>query len=124
MRNSFSRSLALLLLWLCFSSPLVAQPVTSEELVTELTTILTLLETARSESQTAQEASSRALEIAETLQSEQVPLLQRQQDALRISFDDYAKAVRQEIRSLRLRLYLASGIAVVVSVAAIVAAFQ
>lgn len=104
-------------MWLCFSFSAVAQPVTSEELVSELTTILTLLETAQSEYKTA------SIELRQ-LQSEEIPLLLRQQAALRTSFDDYKKAVRQEIRDLRLRLYLASGIAVVISVAAIVSAFH
>jgi len=124
MRNSFSR-LPVLALWLlCCSLPAVAQPVTSEELVNELTTILMLLETAQSEYETAStERATLRTELTQ-LQTEEMPRLLQQQADLRSSFDDYAQAVRQETRNLRLRLYLASGIAVVISVAAIVAAFH
>ena len=121
-RSSWSsRSSALLLLWLCCTFSAGAQAVTPGELVAELTTILTLLQTAQSEYATvSSELQTLRIELA-TLQSEEIPRLERQLSDLRISFGDYKRTVSREVDRLRMQLYITAGVAVVATVTALLA---
>ena len=114
-RSSWSsRSSALLLLWLCCTFSAGAQAVTPGELVAELTTILTLL-------QTAQSAYDQVSIELQTLRSEEIPRLERQLSDLRISFADYRQTVSREADRLRMQLYITAGVAVVATVTALLA---
>ena len=100
---------ALLCVWLCCTYSAAAQPVTTAELVSELQTISTLLETARSEYATV---SSRL----EKLENEEIPHWVRQHNDLRTSFADYRQTVTREIDRLTMGVYVAGGVAAIATV--------
>jgi|GEM_PF-6489185 len=116
------RFLALLLCsLLCISS---AAAITTEELLEILSLISTDLQTAQTESEKAQGQSERALEIAETLQNDQVPQLHELVDELRSWFDAYEKRVSNEINRLTAGLYVAGGAALLAILTALIALFN
>jgi hypothetical protein len=108
---------------LCCISSAAAQPVTPEELVSELTAILTLLETARSEYETVSTELESTQAQLETLKTEEMPLLQRRLTDLRGSFDDYRQTVSMEIDRLTCGLYVTGGAALLAILAALIVMF-
>ena len=113
MSRRYLRSSVLLLSLLCCTFSAGAQPVTTAELVAELTAILTLLETTRSEYATVSSE-------LETLKGEAIPRLTMRLADLQGSFDGYKRTVTREIDRLTMGVYVAGGVAVLATVTSMI----